>query len=189
MTVNTLEKASNRLHLGCGNKYIPGFFHVDVEEHPHVDLQAEVNKLDGIESNSVDLIYASHLLEHFGRHEVDGVLTEWRRVLKPGGVLRLAVPNFGVCAQLYMDGQLPNGVDDILGLICGGQKNDYDYHKMIFDMPSLERRLRRIGFKQVQPWDWRATEHADTDDYSQAYLPHMDKVGGVSVSLNVEAIK
>lgn len=189
MSVATSTIAPKKLHLGCGGKYIPGFFHVDVNEHPHIDLRATVDKLDGIESNSVELIYASHLLEHFDRHEVDAVLAEWRRVLRPGGVLRLAVPNFGACARLYADGRLEHGLDDILGLVVGGQKDAYDYHKMVFDEASLERRLKQVGFREVRLWDWRSTEHAGMDDYSQAYLPHMDKEHGTSVSLNVEAIK
>ena len=44
------------------------------------------------------------------------------------------------------------------------------------------------GFARVRRWDWRATEHAGIDDYSQAYLPHMDKENGTLVSLNLEAI-
>ena len=50
--------------------------------------------LKELPDNSVDLIYACHLLEHFGRWEMHEVLQEWYRVLKTGGLLRLAVPDF-----------------------------------------------------------------------------------------------
>ena len=56
--------------------------------------------------DSVGLIYASHILEHFGRHQYEDVLAEWYRVLSPGGVLRLAVPDFEVCARLFVEGRL-----------------------------------------------------------------------------------
>jgi predicted SAM-dependent methyltransferase len=181
--------APTKLHLGCGPRHIPGFFHVDALAAPHVDYVGPVEKLDFLESNTVELIYSSHLLEHFGRHEVDHVLLEWFRVLKPAGILRLAVPDFYQCAKLYVDGKLPGGLSAITGLIVGGQKDQYDYHKMIFDYSSLEERLLRVGFGEVSRWDWRTTEHRDVDDYSQAYLPHMDKISGALVSLNVEAKK
>jgi len=178
-----------KLHLGCGAKFIDGFIHVDANPHPHVDFRGAVDHLPFIEDGSIDLIYASHLLEHFGRHEVGRVLAEWHRVLAPGGVLRLGVPDYGACARLYVEGRLANGVKDILGLMMGGQRDIYDYHKMIFDRASLDALLKEAGFRETRTWDWRTTEHAHIDDYTQAYLPHMDKENGVLVSLNIEAIK
>jgi len=46
-----------------------------------------------------------------------------------------------------------------------------------------------VGFRHIRRYDWRATDHAWLDDFSQAYLPHLDKERGTLVSLNVEAIK
>ena len=189
MTTKPAPERVQKLHLGCGAKYIPGFFHVDGNQHDHVDHRGAVDKLDFLADNSVELIYAAHLLEHFGRKEVDGVLREWCRVLKPSGVLRLAVPDYEACAKLYVAGKLKNGLPEILGLMMGGQRDHYDYHKMIFDRSSLDARLISAGFRETRLWDWRKTEHAHIDDYSQAYLPHMDKAGGILVSLNVEAVK
>jgi hypothetical protein len=45
------------------------------------------------------------------------------------------------------------------------------------------------GGGEIERYDWRETEHVDIDDYSQAYIPHMDKENGALVSLNVEALK
>lgn len=180
---------TNKLHLGCGPKFFPGWFHIDALDYPHIDHQGAVEKLDFIESDSVEIIYACHLLEHFGRHDFQDALTEWFRVLKPGGVLRLAVPDYAACAQLFVDGKLDNGVKDILGLMMGGQKDKYDYHCMIFDEKFLTEILMEIGFSKTRHWDWRETEHSHIDDFSQAYLPHMDKDKGTLVSLNLEAVK
>ncbi|WP_200330683.1 DapH/DapD/GlmU-related protein [Thiocystis violacea] len=178
-----------RLHLGCGSRYIPGFFHLDAQLFPHVDLVTDVAHLDAIPSATVDLIYASHLLEHFGRWEFRAALTEWRRVLKPGGRLRLAVPDFAACAKLYYEQGLADGLTGLIGLICGGQRDSHDFHKMIFDEPFLTRELQGLGFRQVRRWDWRATEHTEVDDYSQAYIPHLDKEDGTLMSLNLEAMR
>jgi predicted SAM-dependent methyltransferase len=175
-----------RLHLGCGDKYITGFVHVDVLPYDHVDHIAKVDSLDFVDDQSVDLIYASHLLEHFGRHEYLGVLAEWFRVLRVGGVLRLGVPDFRAISEEYL---ASNTLGDILGLCMGGQRDEWDFHKMIFDEQTLEHDLRAVGFTSIRRWDWRETEHRDIDDYTQAYLPHMDKSAGRLMSLNVEAIR
>jgi SAM-dependent methyltransferase len=183
------KSAPLKLHLGCGAKYIPGFFHIDALGYPHVDRKGFVDRLDFLRNNSVALIYASHVLEHFGRNEVDYVLREWHRVLQPGGILRLGVPDFAACARLYVEGKLAHGINDIMGLLIGGQRDGNDFHRIIFDRPTLEARLKVAGFSHCRLWDWRVTEHSQTDDYSQAYLPHMDKESGTLVSLNIEAIK
>lgn len=60
---------------------------------------------------------------------------------------------------------------------------------MTFDFDSLKKVLVDTGFKNVGIWDWRTTEHATVDDYSQSYLPHMDKDNGMLMSLNIEATK
>jgi predicted SAM-dependent methyltransferase len=177
-----------KLHLGCGPKEIPGWFHVDALEFPHVGHRGPVEDLSFIADGSVELIYASHVLEHFGRRTYMQALTEWRRVLVPGGVLRLAVPDFAAAARLYVEGGLPRGIEDVRGLVSGGQRDAYDFHGMIFDEADLTRALIEAGFAHVRRWDWRTTEHAGMDDYSQAYLPHMDKENGTLVSLNLEGI-
>ncbi|MGA0545063.1 class I SAM-dependent methyltransferase [Brevundimonas sp. VNH65] len=176
-----------KLHLGCGVKHLPGWVHVDALPYDHIDHVGPVEVLPFQADGSVDLIYACHVLEHFGRNEYQAVLAEWRRVLKPGGVLRLAVPDFAACAELYVQGRL-NSLNQIMGLLIGGQRDQYDFHKVLFDEPSLTQALLDAGFSSVRSWDWRDTEHAGMDDYSQAYLPHMDKVNGRLVSLNLEGV-
>lgn len=177
-----------KLHLGCGSKYIPGFVHVDALPAPHVDIVGPVEHLP-IADESVSLIYASHILEHFGRYEYKAVLKEWFRVLEPGGVLRLAVPDFAACAAIYYESGLADGLTGLVGLIVGGQRDQYDFHKMIFDEEFLHRDLLETGFREVRHWDWRTTEHSHIDDYSQAHLPHLDKTNGRQMSLNLEAVK
>lgn len=178
-----------RLHLGCGKRHIAGFYHVDIQPYPHVDHVGAVEKLDFIADGTVELIYACHVLEHFGRFQVIDVLREWYRVLRPGGVLRLAVPDFAACAAIYYEEGLKDGLSGLVGLVCGGQRDATDFHRMIFDAPLLSGLLFQSGFSAVRRWDWRETEHADIDDYSQAHLPHLDKETGRLMSLNLEAEK
>ncbi len=174
------------LHLGCGKRYIPEFIHVDARSFPHVDYVTSADKLGMFKDNSADLIYACHLLEHFKRNQVEGVLSEWRRVLKPEGILRLAVPDFESLVKVY-------GKYKDLALVMGPVHGRQDYpdniHYISFDFAYLKKLLTKAGFKKIRRYDWRKTIHKDYDDYSQAYIPHMDKERGILISLNVEAVK
>jgi ubiquinone/menaquinone biosynthesis C-methylase UbiE len=175
-----------KLHLGCGETFLPGFIHVDARKFDHVDHVSAVDMLDFMEDGSTELIYASHLLEHFPRAHVKNVLKEWYRVLRPGGVLRVAVPDFeAVCVQ-YME---KGNIEELMGLIYGGQTYNENYLYCGFDFAYLKKLLVSVGFREIERYDWRETIHKDHDDFSQAYLPHMDKEYGRLMSLNVEAVK
>ena len=186
------EKAKVKLHLGCGKRYIPGFIHIDLADYPHIDYRQEISKLPNFADKSVALIYCSHALEYFDRYEAADVLAEWRRVLKKGGVLRLAVPDFETLAEVY---QKYRNLDLIHGPLYGrmavatpnGEK--VFYHKTCYDFESLKHLLEKCDFVDVHRYEWRNTVHKDHDDFSQAYIPHMDKEHGKLISLNVEAKK
>lgn len=175
-----------KLHLGCGKRYIAGFVHIDAVDYPHIDHVATIDNLSFIPDNSVELIYNCHVLEHFKRRDVDRVLQEWRRVLKPGGTLRVSVPDFSKLCEVY---QRENRIELVIGALFGRQDYLYNIHYNVFDFSSLAQSLEQAGFVNVRPYDWRATEHADVDDFSQAYIPHMDKEHGTLISLNVECDK
>ena len=106
----------------------------------------------------------------------------------------IAVPDFNAAAKWYLE----NGkLKDVLGLISGGQKNEYDFHKVIFDFVTLRKDLELIGFIDVSQYNYRETSHAHQDDYSQAYCPnkvvkyHYDHIEpfGKLMSLNIEGTK
>ena len=179
----------DKIHLGCGVKHLPGWFHVDALAYDHVDHVGRVEDLSFIPDNTAQLIYACHVLEHFGRKTYKAALAEWCRVLAPGGVLRLAVPDCNAAARLYLSGTLPRGIEDVRGLVTGGQRDEYDFHGMIFDEASLSADLKEVGFSETRLWDWRETERAHLDDYSQAHFLHTDSEYGALVSFNSEAVK
>lgn len=174
------------LHLGCGKKFIPGFVHIDVRKFDHSDYVCQLDRLKMFGDNTVDLIYCSHVLEHFKRYECEGALKEWHRILKPCGVLRLAVPDFEAIVEVY---RKYKDVELLMGLLYGGQDYQYNYHHVVFDFEYLSKLLTRVGFTDIRRYDWRDTVHRDYDDYSQAYIPHMDKEHGILMSLNVECVK
>jgi len=174
-----------KLHLGCGTKHIEGYTNIDIRYLPGVDEVNNIRFLRNYKQNTVDVIYACHVLEHFGRWEYKTVLERWFEILKPGGVLRLAIPDFSsICSYYTKTGDLKS----IMGLMFGGQDYDENYHYVTFDYNSLSNDLYLIGFTQVEKYNWKNTEHSHIDDFSKAYLPHMDE-NGVLMSLNIEATK
>lgn len=174
-----------KLHLGCGKVYIPGWTNLDIFSNAKADIYADVTALP-FDLESYDLIYASHILEHVHRHMVVATLSHWRSLLKTGGVLRLAVPNFQAVCEYY---QKTGDLKSVMGLLYGGQNYHLNHHTVTFDETHLSKDLRLAGFGETRFWDWKKTEHADHDDYSQCYLPHMDKENGMLMSLNLEAVK
>ena len=176
-----------KLHVGCGRRHIPGFVHVDQVAFPHVDHVRDIRDLSIFPDGSAELLYACQVIEYFDREEVGAVLREWRRVLRPGGTLRLSVPDFAVITRLYTAG-LP--LEWFLGTLYGripDGSGGYIYHRTTYDADSLTNVLATAGFSDIERWDWRATEHAGVDDFSQAYFPHMEKDRGMLWNLNMQA--
>ena len=181
-----------QLHLGCGKRYIPGFVHIDIDDFPHIDYRTIIDKLPMFGDNVADLIYCCHAFPYFDRFQAADVLTEWRRVLKPGGVLRLAVFDFEALVLVY---QRTGDLNQMLGPLFGRmgirtpEGESIIYERTVYDYRSLEELCLTAGFRLFRRYDWRQTIHKDYDDYSQAYKPHMDKEQGFLISLNVEAVK
>jgi predicted SAM-dependent methyltransferase len=176
-----------KMHVGCGKRFIPGFVHVDQVQFPHVDHVQDIRSLANFPAGSAGLIYACQVIEYFDREEVVDVLSDWKRVLAPGGILRLSVPNFAVIAKLYQAGfKLEWFLGTLYGRIPDG-KGGFIYHRTTYDERSLRAVLSTLGFVDIRLWDWRTTEHAHVDDFSQAYFPHMEKERGMLWNLNMEA--
>lgn len=179
---------SLKIHLGCGKRdFGIEWLHYDGGNFPHT-IGKNVTQI-ALLDETADLIYACHLIAYFDREEIKPILAEWKRVLKIGGILRLATPDFEKMAHLhYQRGmRLENFLGPLYGRMPMGDQTIY--HKTTYDFASLKSLLQEVGFRHVRPYDWRQTEHAKFDDHSQAYLPHMDKDKGTLISLNMEATK
>lgn len=175
-----------KLHLGCATKALTGFINVDIRDMPGVDMIDDISRLKKFLDGSADLIYVSHVLEHFGRREYKEVLKRWHTVLKDGGVLRIAVPDFEKIVEHYNEN---HNLEILRGFLYGGQTYAQNYHYCTWDFETLRKDLLSVGFKEVRKYEWQETEHSYMDDFSQSYLPHMDKENGKLMSLNIEAIK
>ena len=177
-----------KINMGCGwRDFGTDWVHIDGGDYTHLDYKSI--KVLEFEDNTIDLIYASHVIEYFDRQEVEELLGEWYRVLRPGAILRIAVPNFKVLSMFYANGTI--SLDQVLGPLYGRMSLEdlTIYHKTAYDFVSLRKVLENCGYSNVIKYDWRETDHAKFDDHSQAYIPHMDKENGTLVSLNVECVK
>jgi ubiquinone/menaquinone biosynthesis C-methylase UbiE len=168
------------LHIGCGDNILPSpFENLDTRNLPGVDHVSEAFPLP-FEDNTFDLVYSSHVLEHFKKSETQLVVNEWVRVLKPGGVIRMSVPSFEALIKIY---ELSGDMEYIIGPLMGGQTYDQNFHYNMFDKKRLTIYLENAGCEAVHPWDYRRTSHSKHFDFSQATTFE------IPISLNLEARK
>lgn len=174
-----------KLNIGCGDRVIPGWTNVDQRGFEGVEI-CDIRKLSEM-YNDAEIIYASHILEYFDEREVSDILKDWYSVLVPGGILRLAVPNLEALIVVYRETKsIANIVGPLFGRMVANKK--LIYHRMVYDYSTLAFLLRTVGFRAIRKWDWRKVDH-QVDDGSRAYFPHMDKLNGLLLSLNVEGTK
>lgn len=175
-----MEKRPVRLHLGARDQRVPEFFNVDMEPRPGVDLVGNAENLSLFDDNSVEEILASHILEHFPHGKTVQVLKEWCRVLKPGGLLYVAVPDFKRIVEIY---QKIGGVTQYIQdeVMCG-QEYPTAYHYSIFDFPWLEAKAKEAGFSEISQVEFF---HFGLHDCSNRVC----NIDGKPVSLNCVAIK
>ena len=175
-----MENKEQYLHIGCGSNILPSpFFNLDVRELPGVDIISPADKLS-IPDNMFDLVYSSHVLEHFLKAETQNVINEWVRVLKPGGIIRISVPSFENLIKIY---QKSGDISYVIGPLVGGQTYEQNFHYNAFDTKSLTQYLINAGCEAVHTWDYRRTSHSAYFDFSQATTME------IPISLNLEARK
>jgi predicted SAM-dependent methyltransferase len=167
-----------KLHIG-GKEPSPEWTIVDVLDRPEVDYVCHANNLSMFKNNSVDVIYASHVLEHFYYNiddELINTLKEWYRVLKTGGKLMVSVPDLQKLCWLYLHPDAhPLERHHIMRMMFGGQTDIYDIHKVGLDEDTLAMYLQAAGFDNYE----RITEFNLFQDCS------LIKLADTYISLNV----
>jgi len=173
------------LHLGCGAVDHKKFINIDGYPFPHVHYVQSIDRLPQFDDASVDLIYASHCLEHFSYVRSKAVLAEWYRVLKKGAVLRLSVPDFDKLVDIYTIHH--HDPDVILPQLMGGQNNKYNFHLTALNRVNLSRELQAVGFAEIKEWQPGTGDLTTFDDFSIYKKEIAGKL--YEISLNIEAIK
>ncbi len=134
-----------RLNLGSRDRKIPGFLNMDIDAHEGVDIVGDVSDLSRFEDGSVHQVFASNVLEHFPHPQTLSVLKEWHRVLRPGGILFVSVPDFARAVEIYKH----LGLEDwIQNFICGDQGYKTAFHYAIFDDHRLRDLVLKAGFRE-----------------------------------------
>lgn len=173
------------LHLGCGNIDHKKFINIDGYPFPNVHYVQTIDKLPQFEDGSVDLIYASHCLEHFSYFKTQSVLEEWCRVLKKGAVLRLSVPDFDKLVGIYLHHN--HDPDVILPQLMGGQNDQYNFHLTALSKVNLSRLLLAAGFTGIREWLPGTDDLTTFNDFSIYKKEIMGEY--YEISLNIEAVK
>ena len=157
-----------RLEIGPGAYPLEGFVAVDVAPRDGVDCLGDARSLP-VRSGSCSLLYASHVIEHVPWFDTAKLLAEWRRVLRPGGVLEVwTVDALKVARELVAvegGGPSPTRHDGwhrhnpegnpykwIAGRIFayGDSPGDPNWHRALFTPKSLGSALVEAGFRAVE---------------------------------------
>jgi predicted SAM-dependent methyltransferase len=144
------------LHIGCGDRYLPGFMNIDANPRQKIDLWLDVRCGLPFATASVESVYSTHMLEHLFPDELHILLKECVRVLKPGAGIRLIVPSLKSAITAYEENRsdwfydsFPRHFDSLGGrfsnfVFCDGQ------HRAAFDFGYLKEELCKDGFREVE---------------------------------------
>lgn len=114
------------INVGCGNVFHPDWVNIDiVSRFPEV-IEHDLTKGLPFADESVDVCYSSHVLEHLRKNEADFFISECKRALKAGGVLRLTVPDLEVICRNYL-----KYLDE---LVSGNSDHEFRYDYTILEM-------------------------------------------------------
>lgn len=133
-----LQAGSSLANFGCGTTFHPAW-----DNYDFVPCGAEVRSVDlrrplPFDDNVYDAVYSAHTLEHLPRNEAPRVLAEFRRILKPGGILRIVVPDLELMARTYLE-QLERAV-------AGDGEGQANHAWMSVEMIDQMTRTFRGGF-------------------------------------------
>lgn len=163
-----MDQRRLKINAGCGRHILDGYCNIDAERSPLArrapDIIADVRSIP-LADGCADELMAIHVFEHFYEWEVDALLAEWRRLIRPGGLLVLEMPDVVKAAR-----NLIAGSTDQLSMwgLYGDPRarNPLMCHKWGWTFATLAPRLAAAGFddaREARPQWHRAG--ADVRDF------------------------
>ena len=144
-----MSKNGLRLNLGCGRFHLAGFVNVDQEEEVGPDLLCDILDLP-YEKESVDEIYAGHILEHFNWKEGEEALHYWKTLLKPGGKISITVPDFDFLAKEYTANPSPEKLREFNDSYIYSHRQASP-HQYAYSADLLRQVMEQAGFADLKP--------------------------------------
>jgi SAM-dependent methyltransferase len=134
------------LNLGCGTRLHPSWTNIDFEAGAPGVRAHDLRRGIPFPAETFEAVYHSHVLEHFPREGARRLIGECRRVLRPGGVLRVVVPDLEALVRTYLDAlERAAGGDDEWG-------HNYEYVMLeLYDQTVRERPGGEMGDYLRQP--------------------------------------
>ena len=168
-----------KLHIG-GEQKKEGWKILNIQKKPDVDFIGDITDLGQFEDNSIEEIYASHVVEHVAQKKVEKTLKGIHRVLKESGKFYVSVPDMDILCKIYLDPKAPMKVKfHTMRMMFGGQIDDFDFHYFGWNFLFMNEFLLKAGFKKIE----RVKSFSLFNDTSD-YAPY-----GPPISLNVIAHK
>ena len=168
-----------KLHIG-GEQKKEGWKILNIQKKPDVDFIGDITDLGQFEDNSIDEIYASHVVEHVAQKKVEKTLKGIHRVLKDSGKFYVSVPDMDILCKIYLDPKAPLKVKfHTMRMMFGGQIDDFDFHYFGWNFQFMNEFLLKAGFKKIE----RVKTFSLFNDTSD-YAPY-----GPPISLNIIAYK
>lgn len=113
------------------------------------DLFADIRALP-FQENSIDEIRSVQVFEHFSYNEGEELLDHWFKLLSPGGVLHIDIPDLDGTIQLYNQAKSMADIKWAVRLLFGSQKNEVGVHKGMYTKEMIKELLEKHGYKDVK---------------------------------------
>ena len=169
-----------KLHIG-GKEKKEGWKILNILKGEDVDYLGDISDLSQFKENSIDEIYASHVVEHVDQNNIKKTLSGVHRVLVNNGKFYVSVPDMDILCQMFLASNLPRKVRfHIMRMMFGGQTDKYDFHYFGWNFEFLKDYLLEAGFKKIEKVK-SFSIFKDTSDFA----PYQ----GIPISLNVVSQK
>jgi len=168
-----------KINIG-GKKSKEGWKILNIQKLNDVDFVGDIKDLSQFTNNSVEAIYASHVLEHVDQKNISNTLKGVHRVLSNGGKFYISVPDMDVLCHFFISPLSNQKIKfHVMRMIFGGQTDEFDYHYFGWNFEFMKNFLEVAGFSNIEK-----VQSLGLFDDTSDYKPY-----GFPISLNVIATK